>query len=161
MFSARPVLRSSTTCTEWPWDRRNSTRCDPMKPAPPVTRMRIIQLVLELCFGLATRAGKGAIGMVYSLGVRCRRTTAGVPAIAPAGHAFADNRISTYPNRGNLRKIRISLAEAYAEKVSNWLPVPGGAFRSARSSTELGWQIGEEAGPESAPRQSLTTISAR
>src|SRR5260370_13155740 len=58
-------------------------------------------------------------------------------------------------------KSGVSLAGAYSGKVSDWLLAPGGAFRSARSATELGWQIGEEAGPESAPRQSLTTISAR
>ena len=37
-FSSRPVERSSSTRTVWPSSRRPSTRCDPMKPAPPVTR---------------------------------------------------------------------------------------------------------------------------
>ena len=40
-FSTWPVDRSSTTVTSSPRSSRASTRLDPMKPAPPVTRARI------------------------------------------------------------------------------------------------------------------------
>src|SRR5579884_1009257 len=43
-----PVDRSSTTSTVWPSARRRSTRVEPMKPAPPVTRV---------CTGLPGVAG--------------------------------------------------------------------------------------------------------
>ena len=39
-FSIRPVERSSTTLTVSPRASRASTRCDPIKPHPPVTRKR-------------------------------------------------------------------------------------------------------------------------
>ena len=39
-FSVRPVDRSSSTSTESPRATSASTRCEPMKPAPPVTRAR-------------------------------------------------------------------------------------------------------------------------
>ncbi len=38
-FSGRPALRSSTTVTAWPCDDRRSWRWEPMKPAPPVSRI--------------------------------------------------------------------------------------------------------------------------
>ena len=41
---AVPVERSSSTRTSSPRARRASTRCEPMKPAPPVTRQRIAGL---------------------------------------------------------------------------------------------------------------------
>src|SRR5437762_2718047 len=37
-FSRLPVERSSRAVTAWPRVTRNSTRCEPMKPAAPVTR---------------------------------------------------------------------------------------------------------------------------
>src|SRR3954467_1840388 len=40
-FSRRPVEMSSTTVTSSPRSSRASTRFEPMKPAPPVTRVRI------------------------------------------------------------------------------------------------------------------------
>src|SRR5262245_34772526 len=42
MLSRSPVSRLSTQMTSWPSRRKRSQRCDPMKPAPPVTRMRAI-----------------------------------------------------------------------------------------------------------------------
>src|SRR5262245_997889 len=41
MFSTEPVMRLSMHTTSAPRPRRNSQRCEPMKPAPPVTRTRI------------------------------------------------------------------------------------------------------------------------
>src|SRR2546425_7583237 len=41
MFSTEPVMRLSMQTTSAPRPRRNSHRCEPMKPAPPVTRTRI------------------------------------------------------------------------------------------------------------------------
>src|SRR5207247_8676383 len=38
-FSNDPVEQSSISVTDLPSARRRSTRCDPIKPAPPVTRM--------------------------------------------------------------------------------------------------------------------------
>ena len=38
-FSRLPVEKSSMTTTLLPSFNRRSTRCEPMKPAPPVTRM--------------------------------------------------------------------------------------------------------------------------
>src|SRR6266545_421336 len=40
-FSRRPAERSSTTITLWPSSRCRLAMCEPMKPAPPVTRMFI------------------------------------------------------------------------------------------------------------------------
>src|SRR5213075_1161101 len=45
-FSSRPVERLSMTATSSPRSRRVSTRLDPMKPAPPVTRERIERAIL-------------------------------------------------------------------------------------------------------------------
>src|SRR5262249_48278620 len=42
-FSRLPVERSSTTTTRWPSSRCLLAMCEPMKPAPPVTRMFIIR----------------------------------------------------------------------------------------------------------------------
>src|SRR5271157_1122554 len=42
MFCNRPVSRLSAQTTEWPSPSNASHKCDPMKPAPPVTSMRII-----------------------------------------------------------------------------------------------------------------------
>src|SRR2546430_4488562 len=41
MLSVVPVERLSRQTTSWPRARRDSERWDPMKPAPPVTRMRM------------------------------------------------------------------------------------------------------------------------
>src|SRR3954452_12469127 len=49
-FSRRPVERSSTTVTSWPRSRRASTRLEPMKPAPPVTRVRIERGMVRLYY---------------------------------------------------------------------------------------------------------------
>src|ERR1700743_3633928 len=38
-FSALPVEKSSMTTTAFPSAKSRSTRCEPMKPAPPVTRI--------------------------------------------------------------------------------------------------------------------------
>jgi hypothetical protein len=40
-FSRRPAERSSTTTTRWPSSAWRLAMCEPMKPAPPVTRMFI------------------------------------------------------------------------------------------------------------------------
>src|SRR5215468_7082414 len=40
-FSAEPVTKLSAPITSQPRPRRNSVRCEPMKPAAPVTRTRI------------------------------------------------------------------------------------------------------------------------
>jgi len=37
IFLRRPVKKLSTTVTSWPININVSTRCDPIKPAPPVT----------------------------------------------------------------------------------------------------------------------------
>src|SRR6476660_4128089 len=37
MFCSEPVSRLSTQTTSCPWPSRCSQRCDPRKPAPPVT----------------------------------------------------------------------------------------------------------------------------
>ena len=41
MFSRRPVKKLSRQTTWWPSASSRSQRWEPMKPAPPVTRMRI------------------------------------------------------------------------------------------------------------------------
>ena len=41
-FSRLPVERSSSEITESPWARRASARCEPMKPAPPVSKTFIL-----------------------------------------------------------------------------------------------------------------------
>src|SRR5204862_412100 len=41
MLSAEPDERSSTTATSWPAARKASVTLEPMKPAPPVIRMRM------------------------------------------------------------------------------------------------------------------------
>src|ERR1700722_6611098 len=38
MLLSLPLVRSSTTCTRAPLSSRESTRCEPIKDAPPVTR---------------------------------------------------------------------------------------------------------------------------
>src|SRR4051794_3566254 len=43
MFSSDPVSRLSTHRTRWPCSRRYSQRCDPRKPAPPVTTEVVIR----------------------------------------------------------------------------------------------------------------------
>src|SRR5262245_4044344 len=43
-FSSEPVERSSSTRTKCPRATRAAARCEPMKPAPPVTRQRTIVL---------------------------------------------------------------------------------------------------------------------
>ena len=43
-FSLAPVLRSSTTTTWWPAARYAATTWEPMKPAPPVTRIFMREL---------------------------------------------------------------------------------------------------------------------
>src|SRR5262245_20431124 len=47
MFSRCPVDKSSSTKTECPWPIRDSARCDPMKPAPPVMSARTVSLSLK------------------------------------------------------------------------------------------------------------------
>src|SRR6266699_210697 len=46
-FSSRPVDRSSITTTSFPSWTRRSTRAEPMKPAPPVTSVRILPIALS------------------------------------------------------------------------------------------------------------------
>src|SRR3989338_1824056 len=41
MFSSRPVMKLSTQRTAWSSRMKRSHRWEPIKPAPPVTRMRI------------------------------------------------------------------------------------------------------------------------
>src|ERR1051326_5012113 len=43
-FARFPADKSSTTATSWFWALRPSTRCEPMNPAPPVTRIRTKRL---------------------------------------------------------------------------------------------------------------------
>src|SRR5689334_3296799 len=45
MLSGEPVRRLSMQMTSSPSARKRSQRCDPMKPAPPVMRMRAIDVV--------------------------------------------------------------------------------------------------------------------
>ena len=40
-LDSEPVEKSSTTSTSWPSASSRSTRFEPMKPAPPVTRVRM------------------------------------------------------------------------------------------------------------------------
>src|SRR5882672_1083525 len=40
MFETSPVIRLSIPTTEWPLSSRYSERCEPRKPAAPVTRVR-------------------------------------------------------------------------------------------------------------------------
>jgi hypothetical protein len=46
-FAALPVLKSSSTRTRTPRATSASQRCDPMNPAPPVTRTRRALLSLR------------------------------------------------------------------------------------------------------------------
>src|SRR5262252_1013620 len=46
-FSRLPVMKSSMQTTSQPLSRKNSTRCEPMNPAPPVTSTRIAGLRAE------------------------------------------------------------------------------------------------------------------
>src|SRR6185295_13629947 len=50
MFSIRPLLRLSTTRTRAPLATRASTRCDPMKDAPPVTRVLVADQFIDCSF---------------------------------------------------------------------------------------------------------------
>src|SRR5687767_7342318 len=43
-LSRDPVTKSSMPTTSQPFARKNSHRCEPMNPAPPVTRTRIVAL---------------------------------------------------------------------------------------------------------------------
>src|SRR5918998_1124379 len=47
MFRLRPVKKLSRQITKCPSARSRSQRWEPMKPAPPVTRIRMILVVLE------------------------------------------------------------------------------------------------------------------
>src|SRR5262245_54738151 len=57
-FSRRPVVRLSSTRTRRPCATRVSTRCEPIKPAPPVTRQSSLMgnpLIGEECFDKRVR----------------------------------------------------------------------------------------------------------
>src|SRR5688572_12536648 len=62
-FSRAPVERLSITRTLWPSATRRWTRCEPMKPAPPVTR-QVVGL------GIGTSSGRcGTAGAEPDLGI--------------------------------------------------------------------------------------------
>jgi hypothetical protein len=50
-FPRLPVEKSSTTTTRVSFGNRRSTRCAPMNPAPPVTRMWVVASFQGLCDG--------------------------------------------------------------------------------------------------------------
>src|SRR5437867_13266259 len=84
-FSLNPPERSSTTTTSWPRLRQASATCDPMKPAPPETRLRGTPLGADA--RLLDLAGNPRVGLLYSrqqVEARppSRRFNAGVAEIA-------------------------------------------------------------------------------
>ena len=65
MLTSDPVSRLSTQITRWPRRSSSSHRCDPRKPAPPVTRQVAIGVLaygLRLRHGLRAAARSGARG---------------------------------------------------------------------------------------------------
>src|SRR4051794_24226678 len=71
-FWRLPVIRLSTTRTRWPRLTSASARCEPMKPAPPVTRYEGIE-------------GK----------VAASRKPNSVPRLGPDGRRLGDDHSST------------------------------------------------------------------
>src|SRR5947199_6757121 len=63
-LSLAPVKKLSTQMTSWPLARRRSQRCDPRKPAPPVTKER----------GLRNIAGYSSMSVTGGRGVALART---------------------------------------------------------------------------------------
>src|SRR3954454_12057952 len=70
----------STHSTSWPWATSRSHRCEPRKPAPPVTRTRFVTVRM-----------RGSFGFVYCPGIRgladdsqSRRGFGGGRALRPA-----------------------------------------------------------------------------
>ena len=57
MFAFEPVKRLSSTVTSAPCASRRRASCEPMKPAPPVTRhLRVFPIM-----GRVLRFGKGGV----------------------------------------------------------------------------------------------------
>src|SRR5215469_13757820 len=79
MFSIRPVDRLSAHTTSSPRATRASQRCEPIKPAPPVTRVRILDSLL-VSLGHGNAAGHWA---AYSK--TADRPTSGFPLVVGQG----------------------------------------------------------------------------
>ena len=60
MFWTFPVIRLSTQMTRWPLPSRSSQRCDPRKPAPPVTTEVVVDDVTDISLPARGRGGAQA-----------------------------------------------------------------------------------------------------
>src|SRR6266704_1738174 len=65
MWSLAPVKKLSTQMTSWPLPSRRSQRCEPRKPAPPVTKVR----------GLKNISGYSSMWVTGGRGVAVERTS--------------------------------------------------------------------------------------
>src|SRR6476646_7424470 len=75
MFVSRPVSRLSAATTEKPSPNNRSHRWDPTKPAPPVTRARLLFIFLVVAMqalsrGRAFRQGRSPTHAVVAQSVR-------------------------------------------------------------------------------------------
>src|SRR5262245_20032075 len=79
-FSRRPLDRLSYTITSCPSPTSRSERCDPMKPAPPVTSTLIVQHCSKT--GLRSRLRK-LVSFLHRPGV-CKRLFEGLEGVLGA-----------------------------------------------------------------------------
>src|SRR5207245_80778 len=70
-FDQRPVVTLSRTTTWWPWHSKRRTRCDPMKPAPPASRI-LMAVVLGCLLEHEPPKRQGALGQRLMQEI-CRR----------------------------------------------------------------------------------------
>ena len=74
MFSRRPVKKLSRQTTLWPSARSRSQRWEPIKPAPPVTRMRMVLGMLGRGLSLRATAHRTPGGIFHAAGGQLRNS---------------------------------------------------------------------------------------
>ena len=102
MLSIEPVDRSSSTKTSSPRASSASARCEPMKPAPPVMKTRMVEI--ESSWGRPAVARPARVHPRRTAGTRNTHDTPrrGAPAL-PAGSGFRQGR---HDRGGALRRPR-------------------------------------------------------